>query len=72
MDLQTYRGFLEPWRDQWLHFDVDEFLTTSGFVDLRAFDVTAPPSEGGFQVRPTEQRLFTRVAKKPLLATSKL
>jgi len=64
-DLQTYRGFFEPWKDQWLKFDVDSFLASAGFGDLRAYDVTAPPADGGFQVRPTEQRLFTRVAKKP-------
>lgn len=71
-DLQTYRGFYEPWKDQWLHFKVDDFLTSKGFVDLQAFDVTAPPADGGFQVRPTQQRLFTRVATKPATAMSKL
>merc|ERR1719215_761952 len=71
-DLQTYKGFHEPWQHQWLHFDTDAFLTSAGFVDLRAYDVTAPPSEGGFQVRPTQQRLFTRVAKKPALPAAKL
>lgn len=65
MDLQTYRGFLEPWKDQWLHFDVDAYLHEHGFAEIQAFDVTAPASEGGFQVRPTEQRLFTRVARTP-------
>merc|ERR1712113_1140891 len=63
-DLQTYRGFFEPWKQQWLQFDVDTFLASAGFVDVQAFDLTAPPAEGGFQVKPTEQRLFTRVANK--------
>lgn len=66
-DLQTYRGFYEPWKDQWLRFDVDAFLAKHGFVDVSAHDVTAPPPVG-HQVRPTQQRLYSRVARKPLAA----
>lgn len=71
-DLQTYRGLYEPWKHHWLKFDVDAFLASAGFINLQPYDLTAPASEGGFQVRPNEQRLFTRVASKPSTVTSKL
>lgn len=71
-NLQTYRGFYEPWKDQWLQFDADAFLKSHGFTDIQAFDVTAPVSEGGYQVRPTRERLFTRLARKPTPLASKL
>jgi len=71
-DLQTYRGFHEPWQEQWLKFDTESFLASAGFVDQKQYDVTAPHLEGGFQVRPTQQRLFTQVAKKPASPASRM
>jgi SAM-dependent methyltransferase len=50
-DLHTYRGFYEPYKEEWLRFDPDAFLLEAGFTDLEAQDV-APP-------------LWTRVARKP-------
>jgi len=63
-DLHTYRGFLEPWKDQWKVFDTEHFLREHGFTSLQEHDVTAAPPRG-FQVKPTEQRLFSFVARKP-------
>ena len=50
-DLETYRGFYEPYRKQWLHYDPDTSLARAGFVDVEKADV-APP-------------LWSRVAKRP-------
>lgn len=50
-DLHSYRGFYEPYKEEWLHFDPDAFLADAGFVAIEARDV-APP-------------LWTRVARKP-------
>lgn len=50
-DLHDYRGFYEPYKDQWLVFDPDAFLKEAGFDTIEAHDV-APP-------------LWSRVARKP-------
>jgi len=63
-DLITYRGFLEPHKIAWTNFDATTFLSKIGFVDIVDACVTDPPPKG-FQVRPTEQCLFTRIGKKP-------
>jgi len=63
-DLHTYRGFYEPWKDQWKFFDTERYLLAAGFEGIKAYDFTAPPPKG-FQVKPTDQRLFTHVARKP-------
>lgn len=55
-NLQTYRGFHEPWKDQWLHFNVDHFLSGIGFTDLQTVQLIVPEKE---------EQLFTRIAKKP-------
>lgn len=50
-DLHGFRGFYEPYKEEWLDFDPDAALTDSGFVELVTKDV-APP-------------LWTRIARKP-------
>jgi ubiquinone/menaquinone biosynthesis C-methylase UbiE len=50
-DLHGYRGFYEPYKEQWLVFDPDACLKDAGFGEIEAHDV-APP-------------LWSRVARKP-------
>lgn len=50
-DLHDFRGFYEPYKEEWLNFDPDAVLTASGFVDIVTNDA-APP-------------LWTRIARKP-------
>ena len=50
-DLHGYRGFYEPYKEQWLEFDPPAFLRDAGFTDIAAPNM-APP-------------LWTFVAKKP-------
>lgn len=50
-DLHGYRGFYEPYKEQWLRFDPDERLARAGFEQIRKADV-APP-------------LWSRVAQRP-------
>jgi len=50
-DLHSFRGFYEPYKDQWLVFDPDVFLADAGFVDCEALEVATP--------------LWSRVARKP-------
>lgn len=52
-DLDTYRGFCEPYRPLWARFDPDALLAEVGFVGVSAHQV-APPAF-----------LWTRVARKP-------
>lgn len=49
-DLHDFRGFYEPYKEEWLTFDPDAVLTTAGFVNIMTSDV-APP-------------LWTRIARK--------
>lgn len=41
-DLHTYRGFYEPYKEQWLVFDPDAFLEAAGFEDTRDHPVASP------------------------------
>jgi len=50
-DLHDYRGFYEPYKEEWMEFDPDAFLAEAGFTQVSAHSV-APP-------------LWNRVAKKP-------
>ena len=50
-DLHGFRGFYEPYKEQWLVFDPDACLARAGFEAIEAHDV-APP-------------LWSRVARKP-------
>lgn len=50
-DLHDYRGFYEPYKEEWLRYDPTKALEEAGFVGIESHDV-APP-------------LWTRVAKKP-------
>jgi len=51
-DLQSYRGFYEPYKEQWLEFDPAAFVRDAGFAEIVAKNV-APP-------------LWSFVARKPL------
>jgi len=53
-DLHDFRGFYEPYKEEWLDFDPEAFLKAAGFVDVVARDV-APP-------------LWSRTAIKPAAA----
>lgn len=48
--LDTFRGFHEPYREQWRRFDPDAFLREAGFTGVEAVAPAAP--------------LWTRVARK--------
>jgi SAM-dependent methyltransferase len=50
-DLHDYRGFYEPYKEEWLDFDPNAYLREAGFVEIAVHDV-APP-------------LWSRVAMKP-------
>ena len=41
-DLHSYRGFYEPYKEEWLHFDPEAALAEAGFVGIERLDV-APP-----------------------------
>ena len=49
-DLHSFRGFYEPYKEQWLVFDPDAFLADAGFVEREALEVATP--------------LWSRVARK--------
>lgn len=50
-DLHSYRGFFEPYKEQWLKVDPDRLLTAAGFVNIAASQTAYP--------------IWTRVAYKP-------
>jgi SAM-dependent methyltransferase len=50
-ELDTYRGFYEPYREEWRSFEATGALAGAGFVAIESTDV-APP-------------LWTRIARKP-------
>lgn len=50
-ELHAHRGFYEPYKEEWRHFDPTRALGAAGFVAIESPDV-APP-------------LWTRVARKP-------
>lgn len=49
-DLHTYRGFYEPYKDEWRRFDPDAALAAAGFASVEVREVAAP--------------LWTRIARK--------
>ena len=49
-DLHDYRGFYEPYKEEWARFDPDALLRSVGFASIEACDA-APP-------------LWTRIARK--------
>jgi ubiquinone/menaquinone biosynthesis C-methylase UbiE len=49
-DLHGYRGFYEPYREEWARFDPDELLRETGFAAITAHPVPRP--------------LWSRVARK--------
>jgi SAM-dependent methyltransferase len=38
-DLYSYRGFFEPYKEQWLNVDPDKLLQESDFIDIKAYQV---------------------------------
>jgi hypothetical protein len=58
-DLQTYRGFLEPYKEEWLHFDAPKFFTEAGFVNVEHKGVMGGGNGG------TDNQLFQYFAYKP-------
>jgi SAM-dependent methyltransferase len=50
-DLHSYRGFYEPYKEEWLGFDPDAALRAAGFVAIEA--------------HPVAPTLWSRVARKP-------
>ncbi len=36
-DLYSYRGFFEPYKEQWLKIDPDRLLREAGFIELKAY-----------------------------------
>lgn len=36
-DLYSYRGFFEPYKEQWLKIDPDKLLTEAGFIKVKAY-----------------------------------
>ena len=78
-DLFTYRGFYEPWKDQWLNFDCEQSLKSAGFTDIVDHGIVG----GDGKVRSiqehkekdanaedsTDNRLFLFTAKKSMKAS---
>ena len=50
-DLHTYRGFYEPYKEQWMAFAPGTFLEAAGFVDCEDRSIASP--------------LWSQVAQKP-------
>lgn len=38
-DLYSYRGFFEPYKEQWLKVDPDRLLQEADFIDIKAYQV---------------------------------
>ena len=41
-DLHAYRGFYEPYREEWARFDPDEQQRETGFAAITAYPVPRP------------------------------
>jgi len=54
-DLFSYRGFFEPYKEQWLKTDPDKLLKEAGFVNIKAYQFASPT--------------WTRVGEKPEQST---
>ena len=50
-DLHSYRGFFEPYKEQWLKVDPDGLLADAGFVNVKACQLAYP--------------IWTRIGFKP-------
>jgi SAM-dependent methyltransferase len=50
-ELYSYRGFFEPYKEQWLKVNPDQLLTDAGFINIKACQPAYP--------------IWTRVAQKP-------
>ncbi|MGH2412963.1 MAG: class I SAM-dependent methyltransferase [Microcystaceae cyanobacterium] len=50
-ELYSYRGFFEPYKEQWLKVNPDELLAAAGFVNLQASQPAYP--------------IWTRIGYKP-------
>jgi ubiquinone/menaquinone biosynthesis C-methylase UbiE len=50
-DLHDYRGFYEPYKEEWFDFDPDAFLRAAGFVDVTRH-TAAPPLWSRVAINP--------------------
>jgi SAM-dependent methyltransferase len=50
-DLYSYRGFFEPYKEQWLKIDPDKLLREAGFINIKAYQFA--------------DSTWTRVGEKP-------
>ncbi|HAC64379.1 MAG TPA: methyltransferase type 11, partial [Cyanothece sp. UBA12306] len=50
-DLHSYRGFFEPYKEQWLKINPDQLLKEAGFIEIKAYQFAYPT--------------WTRVGQKP-------
>lgn len=75
-DLFTFRGFYEPWKDQWLNFDPDSALQEAGFEAIQNNGILGGDGKvlsfqehvGNRSKSTTDNRLFCFTAQKPLTA----
>jgi ubiquinone/menaquinone biosynthesis C-methylase UbiE len=51
-DLYSYRGFFEPYKEQWLKIDPDKLLQETGFINIKAYQFA--------------YSTWTRVGSKPI------
>jgi SAM-dependent methyltransferase len=78
-DLLTFRGFYEPWKHQWVHFNATQFLTEAGFetvIDHGILGgdgvVKTVEEQKGEQDQTTNNRLFVFEGKKSERIRAKL
>jgi len=50
-DLYSYRGFFEPYKEQWLKINPDKILAEAGFIDIKSYQLASST--------------WTRVCQKP-------
>lgn len=73
-DLLTYRGFYEPWKEQWARFDPRVFFETAGFREVQDHGILGGDrsvksvEEHRTSEGTTDNRLFVITCKKPLRA----
>ena len=75
-DLFTYRGFYEPWKDQWLNFDCAKCLKSAGFTsiidhgiiggDRKVLSMEEHKEKKETSEESTDNRLFVFTATKAL------
>ena len=70
-DLLTYRGFYEPWKHQWLHFQPKRALEEAGFVNIMNHGILggdgvikSVEEQTGSEEATTDNRLFVFTGTK--------